>query len=146
MSSYDFAPTLLDYLSLPVPGDYAGPGESYRGVLTGEDDAARDRVVVHSEYGTVRMIRTEDWKYVHRYPRGPHELYDLANDPDERENLIDDPGQESRVASLREDLADWFGEYADPALDGARFPVTGKGQKTRIDDENPGEGVFYPRE
>jgi len=92
------------------------------------------------------MIRTEDWKYVHRYPHGPHELYDLANDPGERENLIDDPEHEDRVASLRADLAAWFGEYVDPTLDGARFPVTGKGQKTRIDEGNPGEGVFYPRE
>jgi arylsulfatase A-like enzyme len=146
MSSYDFAPTLLDYLSIPQPDDYEGPGESYRGVLTGEDKEARDRVVVHSEYGTVRMIRTEDWKYVHRYPRGPHELYDLANDPDERENLIDDPDQASRVASMREDLAAWFGEYAEPARDGARFPVTGLGQKTRIDEDHPGEGVFYQRD
>ena len=27
------------------------------------------------------MIRTQEWKYVHRYPYGPHELYDLVNDP-----------------------------------------------------------------
>ncbi len=33
------------------------------------------------------MVRTRDWKYVHRYPDGPHELYDLARDPGERANV-----------------------------------------------------------
>ena len=27
------------------------------------------------EYGANRMIRTKEWKYIHRYPYGPHELY-----------------------------------------------------------------------
>ncbi len=39
--------------------------------------------MVFDEYGLVRMIRTREWKYVHRYPYGPHELYDLTRDPDE---------------------------------------------------------------
>ena len=38
-------------------------------------------VFVLDEYGPTRMIRTHRWKYVHRYPDGPNELYDLANDP-----------------------------------------------------------------
>jgi len=154
MSGYDLMPTLLEYLGLPRPeeGDDGGrsgrprPGRSYRDVLLGDADEARDRVVVHSEYGNVRMLRTERWKYVHRYPRGPHELYDLGADPGERENLIDDPGHRDRVEALRADLADWFDRYVDPRRDGARFPVTGKGQKTRIDDDHAGENAFHPRE
>ena len=52
-----------------------------------------ENVVVYDEYGPVRMVRTKEWKYVHRYPYGPHELYDLVNDPDEKHNLIDDKGK-----------------------------------------------------
>ncbi|MFB6174300.1 MAG: sulfatase-like hydrolase/transferase [Halobacteriales archaeon] len=145
MSGYDLMPTLLEYLGLPVP-DGDRPGRSYRPVWLGETDEARERVVVHGEYGNTRMLRTEDWKYVHRYPHGPHELYDLRADPDERENLVEDPAHRERVDDLRADLADWFGRHVDPRLDGARFPVTGRGQHARIDADRPGETVFEPRE
>ncbi|MFB6219537.1 MAG: sulfatase [Halobacteriaceae archaeon] len=145
VAAHDFAPTLLDYLGLPgLAGDL--PGESHRPVLTGDADDARERVVVHSEYGNARMLRTREWKYVHRHPTGPHELYHLADDPGERENLVGDPEHGERVREMRADLAAWFHEYADPARDGARFPVTGMGQRTRIDDDHPGETVFYPRD
>jgi arylsulfatase A-like enzyme len=146
VNGYDFMPTLLEYLGLPRPGGDQHPGNSYRDVLLGNAEDGRDRVVAHSEYGNVRMIRTERWKYVHRYPHGPHELYDLEEDPDERENLVDDADHRGRVEELRGELADWFGRYVDPQRDGARFPVTGRGQKTRIDDEHVGEGIFHPRE
>jgi arylsulfatase A-like enzyme len=146
VSAHDFMPTLLDYLDLPVPEASTAPrpGESVLPVFEGDADAGREEVVVHSEYGNTRMLRTERWKYVHRYPRGPHELYDLDADPDERENLVDDPDQAARVADLRTRLANWFDEHTDPERDAARFPVTGRGQLTRIDTDSPGEGVFRP--
>lgn len=145
MNGYDFMPTLLDYLDLTDADVDAStiPGRSFREVFRGRSDDGRDRVVVHTEYGNVRMIRTDRWKYVHRYPDGPHELYDLENDPDERNNRIDDPDQRERVTTLRADLAEWFGRYVDPQRDGARFPVSGRGQKTRIDEGHPGETDFY---
>jgi len=74
--------------------------------------------VIFDEYGPVRMIRTEEWKYVHRYPNGPNELYDLVNDPDERRNLIDDPIQKKRVEELKAQMEDWFAKYVEPSRDG----------------------------
>ena len=89
-SQYDFMPTLLDYLGLEMPTDPLRPGRSFQPALLGETDDAQEEVVIFDEYGPVRMIRTQEWKYVHRYPYGPHELYDLVNDPDERKNLVDE--------------------------------------------------------
>ncbi len=74
------------------------------------------------------MIRTERWKYVHRHPDGPHELWDLANDPDERCNLIGDPSQVGQVEALRRRLAEWFARYVRPEVDGLSQRVTGLGQ------------------
>jgi choline-sulfatase len=37
---------------------------------------------------TCRAVRGERWKYVHRHPGGPHELYDMQADPQERFNLV----------------------------------------------------------
>ncbi len=145
VSGYDFMLTLLDYLGLPQPQSVHSPGRSFLPVLLGESQEGHESVVIYDEYGPTRVVRTREWKYVHRYPYGPHELYDLVNDPDERRNLIEDPGQQARVKEMRQMLADWFARYVDPRLDGARFPVTGAGQRTRIDSQNCGEGCFYQR-
>jgi arylsulfatase A-like enzyme len=58
----------------------------------------------------VRAVRTAAWKYI-RYPHGDGspdrhlvELYDLQHDPDERFNLIGDPGRRQLAASLNEEL------------------------------------------
>jgi hypothetical protein len=74
------------------------------------------------------MIRSPRWKYVHRYPYGPHELYDLVDDPDERRNLVDETASWTVIKELKAQLDEWFVRYADPARDGSREPVTGKGQ------------------
>ena len=128
VSAYDFMPTLLDYLALPLPEGVDLPGQSVLPMLQGENDVGRDEVVIYDEYGTTRMVRTEEWKYVHRHPDGPHELYDLVNDPDERENLANDPRQTARVGELKMRLQDWFARFAVEGRDGRDFSVMGKGQ------------------
>ncbi|HBQ64025.1 MAG TPA: sulfatase [Clostridiales bacterium] len=128
VSGYDFMPTLLEAAGLADPEAEKLPGRSFLSVLQGEAEQVRGEVVVFDEYGPVRMIRTREWKYVHRYPFGPHELYDLVQDPGERENLIGRGDQAELAAGLRERLDRWFIRYVDPALDGLREEVTGKGQ------------------
>lgn len=143
-SAYDFMPTLLSYLDLPIPWDRDLPGRDAVNAWTGQagqPDAGRDHIVVFDEYGGTRMIRTETWKYVHRYPGGPNELYDLENDPDERVNLAEDAGYADRRRSLRGELEGWFERYADPERDGRTRPVTGLGQLRPVggarDDGSP---------
>src|SRR5688500_19669839 len=85
-------------------------------------------VVVYDEYGPVRMLRTREWKYVHRYPNGPHELYDLARDAGERHNVVDETRCRPIVAQMRERMQAWFARYADAAVDGAHKRITGCGQ------------------
>jgi arylsulfatase A-like enzyme len=130
LSHYDFLPTLLDFLELPfdVP---TLPGRSFAPLLRGEGFDPREHLVVFDEYGPVRMIRSQDWKYVHRYPYGPHELYDLRNDPGETHNLIDEQAHRGTAEALKGELDAWFLKYVDPRIDGAREPVTGKGQIER---------------
>jgi arylsulfatase A-like enzyme len=128
LSHYDVMPTLLDYLGIENPDSEKLPGRSFAPLLKGEGLPERDHIVVYDEYGPVRMIRNREWKYVHRYPYGPHELYDLVEDPGEEQNLVDDPDQSARVAEMEGELEVWFERYTDPKLDGSREPVTGKGQ------------------
>jgi arylsulfatase A-like enzyme len=98
--------------------------------------------VVYDEYGPVRAVRTPDWKYVHRYPYGPNELYDLRNDPGETANLAGDAGHRNREREMRNRLTEWFLRHADPERDGLREPVTGLGQVGRCGRKSGGEVAF----
>lgn len=128
VSAYDFLPTLLDYLDLPYPDSESLPGNSFKSLLLGKTMNERENVVVFDEYGPVRMIRTKEWKYIHRYPYGPHELYDLVNDPNETINLVDVKEKQDVKVSMKAMLDEWFFKYVNPELDGIHEAVTGKGQ------------------
>jgi arylsulfatase A-like enzyme len=143
MSQYDVMPTLLDYLGLAYTEDPSFPGVSFVPVLKGDKQEVRDDVVVYDEYGPVRMIRTREWKYIHRFPYGAHELYDMVNDPDERKNLINDESKGSVVRELRGRLFSWFDNYVDPRYDGSVLPVSGSGQKDKIGRTQNGYECFY---
>lgn len=126
--AYDFMPTLLDYAGLPVPADRDLPGRSFAPLLRGEAMPERESVVVYDEYGPVRMVRTREWKYVHRHAYGPHELYDLVNDPDERVNRAGDPEQAARIRELKGLMDEWFARYVNPHRDGLREDGSAMGQ------------------
>ena len=124
LSHYDIMPTLLDYLGFENQDADALPGRSFAALLKGKSMPDRENIVVYDEYGPVRMIRTREWKYVHRYPYGPHELYNLVEDANEEHNLIDAPEQQQRVIDMKAQLEAWFVRYVNPDLDGSKEPVS----------------------
>lgn len=144
-SQVDWFPTLLDYLGLPDAGRDQRPGVSFADLLRGKPLPGREQVVVTEEYGPVRMIRDRDWKYVHRYPYGPHEFYHLAEDPGETRNLAERPESQARIRDYRNALEQFFRQHADPAVDGARQPVTGNGQVDRVGACAAQPASFNPR-
>ncbi|MBS12897.1 MAG: sulfatase [Gemmatimonadetes bacterium] len=127
-SAIDFMPTLLDYVGVDAPESLDLPGVSFTKVLDGEDEASRDSVVIYDEYGSTRMVRTREWKYVHRYPSGPHELYDLVNDPGEWTNLAENRAQTGRISDMLGIMENWFDRHTLTEKDGKNLPVTGGGQ------------------
>ncbi len=152
-SHLDIFPTLLDHAGLPVPDRDSLPGRSFATTLSGRTGTGPDLVIVatgahpetiHDEYGPVRMVRTDRWKYVHRHAYGPHELFDLQEDPGELVNLASDPGHVSTRRELKGELDDWFVRYADPARDGIREPVTGLGQVALAGPAGRGAGAPTP--
>jgi len=153
LSGYDFMPTLLDYIGLENPDADRLPGRSFLPLLRGQQMAERDHVVVYDEYGPARMIRTREWKYIHRYPYGPHELYDLVHDPGERINLLVDDRSfglkrgdvREVVATLKARLEEWFAVYVDPRLDGTHEPVAGRGQINLAGTGGRGAPAFRER-
>ena len=142
LSGYDVFPTLLDYLGVAHAAGHGKPGRSFRHILEDGAPLADEPVVVYDEYGPVRMIRTSQWKYVHRYPDGPHELFDLAADPGERRNRVDDPAATPTVDALRRCLERWFSLYVDPRRDGVDKGVTGCGQLGLVENARPDHPMF----
>ncbi|MEO6981856.1 MAG: sulfatase, partial [Edaphobacter sp.] len=89
----DFAPTLLELAGVPVPP--AMQGKTFVKLAQGKEDTWRkDWLYEYFDYPGAeevrphRGIRTERYKYIHYYldPK-EYELYDLQNDPGERNNL-----------------------------------------------------------
>lgn len=127
-SQYDFMQTLLDLAGIDAQLPENLPGKSFKNVLLTGCDNDDESIVIYDEYGPNRMIRSREWKLIHRYPYGPDELYHLSEDPDEDVNLIDDQNYEEIRASMMDRLNQWFTKYADPRLDGAKEGVYGFGQ------------------
>ena len=120
VSNYDFMPSVLGHLGLGdrMPTKPKSPGRDFSAVLRGEsrEPFAWDNVMFY-EMETTRAIRTDDWKYVARFPNGPFELYDMKKDPQERFNLFGQPGTESKRAEMAKRLDEFFARYADPQYD-----------------------------
>lgn len=115
VSSYDFFPTLMEWLDLRVQPSPVRPGLSYANLLHGRKPGWQ-RDALCFEYCGVRAIRTNDWKYVARHD-GPEELYHLAADPNEERNLASELPHAASRESLSKRLAEWFREQRAPAIE-----------------------------
>jgi choline-sulfatase len=99
----DLAPTFLSAFGLDNP---TLPGRSLLEIAGEPTDCVRGSF---SEYHAVGapsgafMLRRGRWKY-HEYVGYPSELFDLASDPDETINKVDDPSCADILATLRGEL------------------------------------------
>ena len=117
----DISPTIMDYLGLGRPDGLGGT--SLRPFIDGKEDldrpmfAERDRSNwdEQNRANFQRLIRTHEWKYSY-HSRGDSQLYDLANDPGETRNLIDDRAAHSARTKLHNDLVQWMKETNDPRV------------------------------
>lgn len=106
VQNLDFAETFLDAAGIEAPPDMQG--ESMLPLLKGEDVEWRDALYYHYyEYPAVHMvkkhygIKTDRYKLIHfYYDIDEWELYDLEKDPNEMNNVYDDPA----YSEIREEL------------------------------------------
>lgn len=115
VSNYDFMPSVLAHLGAKMPAQPRSPGRDFSPVLSGERVPWENEVFYEME--TCRAIRTDQWKYVARFPDGPSELYDMQGDPRERFNLHGQTGTEPKRAELARRLDEFFARTADPQYD-----------------------------
>ena len=107
--SIDIAPTILDIAGVPIPPDMQG--RSLRRLCEGAADANWRTAYLYEYFGghnvpPIEGVRTEEWKYIKYLPekeRGVvEELYHIAEDPDERADLLADPAHADVLGVMRE--------------------------------------------
>jgi arylsulfatase A-like enzyme len=106
----DLAPTLADLGGAEVP-DFVD-GRSIAPLLRGEEVPWREAALIEqwhdrregqggrTEVPTYKAVRTRDALYV-EYETGERELYDLANDPYQLENLYHRPAYSALLVDLQ---------------------------------------------
>ena len=96
---HDVLPTVLELMGLQNSAG-AMHGKSFVPVLRGDTDRHRDVIVTGYHDCVERCIRDHTWSYVQRPQEEPDELYNLLEDPRERNNRIDDyPAEALRLAA-----------------------------------------------
>ena len=75
-----------------------------RPLLEGDDSVARDSI--YAEYAAPgrnnwAIVRTEDWFYANN-TFGGGVLFDLQEDPNELNNIAEDPGSTTALSEMRE--------------------------------------------
>lgn len=107
---FDLFPTLCGLTGVPVPAGLAG--QDLRPLWTTPGARVRDSVFLPYQ-GLMRAVRDERWKLI-CYPRVNHrQLFDLANDPDERVDVSGDPGNAAIVSGLLARMAEWQARVGD---------------------------------
>ncbi len=112
----DIVPTIRDLCGMPAKPSH---GTSLAPLLLNEGEyLGRDFVIAQyyskqSWVNPIRMIRTKAFKF-NRHIRWKDELYDLVNDPEELNNLNDDPAYSNIKSELLKSLDQWILDNNDP--------------------------------
>ena len=114
----DIFPTLLEMAYIEKPADLLLRGKSLVPLIKREDIIWDNDL--YAEFSDLRSYRTTDWKIVKDFSGSiPHELFDLRNDPEERQNLY--YSDRSDVIVIREKLErmliEKMASINDPLLD-----------------------------
>jgi len=148
VSHIDIFPTLCDLLNIEPPAWLQGTSmlPLLRGEADSIRDELFAEVSYHAAYEPKRAVRSERYKYIRRYDNrespvlsniddglakselvdfgfgeqapAPEQLYDTLLDPNERVNLIADPGHAAVLADMRARLDRWMRDTDDPLLRG----------------------------
>jgi len=142
LSQIDIVPTLLDLFDEKLPVNLHG--KSVKTELEGEDSSlsedvffiwdqpadwpaahrvkdweiekagSADRAIAAKCDCTRSIVTPDGWRYTHSLDLGEHELFNLKEDPCERENLANKPEHRELREELTRRIAAWQNQVGDP--------------------------------
>ena len=100
VTTLDIAPTLLDLLGLPTPGEYMG--QSLVGFLRGETPRLERPIALDETRMRMRGLLLGPYKVIDDKKKHVVEIYDLSRDPKETQNLYGhmNDGQDQQLLAL----------------------------------------------
>ncbi len=123
----DLHATMLQYAGAPIPPDHEG--HPLRRRIRGRGDPDRDQVVgfqdilrsrpdepaplVNLRFEDAGFLRTDRWRYIEWLDRGEQELYEIAEDPFERNDV--GPEHPELLAEFADRTAAWREALNEPA-------------------------------
>jgi arylsulfatase A-like enzyme len=124
IQNIDIAPTILESFGIDKPEHMHG--FSFLPMLQGEEVVWRDRIFYeyywehqYPQTPTVHGVRTDQYKLIRYYGVWDrNELYDMVNDPEEMNNLIDSREHKETVVQLTKEIYDWL-----ESSDGMQIPL-----------------------
>lgn len=127
---WDFLPTAAELAGTKVPADCKTDGLSLVAHLKGGPAPKRDAFYweLHEGQKPIQAVRFGDWKAVKNGPKAKIELYDLAKDPGERNNLAADQ------ADLVQKAAALMKSHHSPSAD---WPLDGIAPQRLADRSKP---------
>ncbi len=155
VSHLDVFPTLCELAGVDQPEWLQGTSlmPLIRGEADRIHDQIFAETTFHAAYQPHRAVRTERWKYIRRFDDYPHpvlancddsaskelliergwaeqivpveQLYDLDFDPNETNNLAEDPERGELLSEFRQRLESWMRDTDDPLLEGPVKPPAG---------------------
>lgn len=126
----DFYPTLLDLAGLPAQNSQHVDGVSLMPLITNKQEISRDLFWHYPHYGNQggepsSIIREGDWKLIHYWEDERNELYNLQDDPKERNDLsnVKSVKADALYMKLQKWLAETKAEFAaqDPIFDQGKY-------------------------
>ncbi len=148
VETVDVLPTLCSLCELPPM--QTADGHDVSPLLRGENILVREVGV--TEFAWSKSLRKGSYRYVYypremfaeEYPDGFGELYNLADDPWEMNNLYFAPDQAARIRELERDLMDWLITTTRPVSVNASRQPAGEQTRTRLHRSVNSDGRIHP--
>jgi arylsulfatase A-like enzyme len=99
----DILPTILDFAEIKTQGSFQGTPLTQ--VITGKGSSKDTPVYATGKYGQ-EMIAGDRWKLIYSVPSQAKELYDLKNDPGEKNNVADTEKEQADIMLAQ--LSKWM--------------------------------------
>ena len=125
--SIDHAPTMLDYLNIPIPDRFQGTSvlNRVRGHSTSKTEIHYEKdiggeiadIVPDPDQRLLWLVRDHTYKYIQFAAENiPPLLFDLNADPNEYQNLADDPAHTQTVLKYCQKLLRWRMKHEDQRM------------------------------
>ncbi|MEG1519891.1 MAG: sulfatase-like hydrolase/transferase, partial [Clostridia bacterium] len=139
-SHVDIFPTILDLAGVEFNPSENMWGESLMKVTNNQVE--RNHVVVYDEYGAVRMVRNERYKFIKNYKTNEETFFDLEVDKTETTNVVGIKKYAEIVDSMRAEMEADFEKYTVKNSDARVFNNKGAGQKSKVDISSNAEAFI----